>query len=116
LDHAIKLAEKYNAYEFLLLPEQEVGNEEGSSTDTSNALADWINQYQGDIPLVISEHGVEGIKMSDPFVRERPLFSFVHINAFGVLKRNSFESEGIKIGQGGFMHAFNKLRNAYKEV
>ncbi len=115
LDPAIKIAEKYNASEFLLLPEQEVSDKDNNSIDISNVLADWINQYKGDTPLVISEQGVEGIRTSNPFTQERPLFSFVHIDAFGVLKRNSFESEGIKIGQGGFMNAFDKLRNAYQE-
>jgi sulfatase maturation enzyme AslB (radical SAM superfamily) len=114
LDAATKLAEDLGAVEFLLLPEQPVNGDRGIDAHTTQALQRWVHQYQGNVPLTVSEDGAVGLPICNPLPAERGLRAFAHIDASGVLKRSSFDDHGVSIGSSGIMGALGELR--LKEV
>ena len=115
LDIAIALATEVGAAEFLLLPQQPTKRSNGIDNHTTKALQQWVSLYQGEIPLLISEAGSEGMPICTPVAREKGLSAYAHIDATGVLKRSSFECDGLKIEAQGVMQVLKKLRIRYKE-
>ena len=109
IDAAIQLASDLGASEFLLIPERRAGKDSGIDETTKTCLQRWINGYNGNIPLAISEDGVEGIPLCNPFKSETGLTAFAHINASGILQRTSFDSAGVLIQGEGVMAALDKL-------
>jgi MoaA/NifB/PqqE/SkfB family radical SAM enzyme len=110
LDAATKLAAEIGASEFLLLPEQPVRGRGGIDDHTTQALQHWVSLYQGAVPLTVSEAGADGLPTCDPLASETGLRAYAHIDASGVLKRSSYESNGVAIGDDGVMRALNVLR------
>lgn len=111
LDSAIQLAVEVGASEFLLLPEQPSPGGSGIDDITVQALRRWVGQYQGTLPLLISESGAEGFPICDPFELEAGLQAYAHVDAAGVLKHSSFDNVGVPIGAGGIMRALEILRH-----
>jgi hypothetical protein len=68
-----------------------------------------VTRYSGRLLLATSETGAEGMPTCNPFPREDGLCSYAHIDANGVLKRSSFDTEGVPIGVDGLMPALAKL-------
>ncbi len=110
LDTAVQLAENLGASEFLLLPEETTSKVAGIDDPTSNVLKQWISEYNGKIPLAISESHSEGFPICKPFNLETELAAFVHIDASGVIKRTSYDYSGITIGKDGVIAALDKLK------
>jgi MoaA/NifB/PqqE/SkfB family radical SAM enzyme len=110
LDDAVRLAYDTGAREFLLLPEQPVRGTGRIDAETTAALRTWVTNYRGQVPLSISENGATGFPVCDPFSVETGLDSYAHIDAFGVLKRSSFDETGVAIDREGVMAAVRALR------
>lgn len=110
LDEAIKIATKFKASEFLLLPEVSIGRGIQINNETSNLLKNWIKKYRGSVPLAISEGHTDGLPTCEPLITETGLTAFAHIDASGVLKRSSYDTDGIAINSDGVLLALQKLR------
>lgn len=110
LDVATEFAAEIGAVEFLLLPEQPAHGHGGIDAATSQALQDWVNHYQGSVPISISEVGADGLPVCNPLGAESGLRAYAHIDASGTLKRSSFDSGGVPIGAHGVMSALSILR------
>ena len=106
---AIKLAEKYQASEFLLLPEVAFGRGKAVEKRTLKQLSDWLKTYSGDVQLSISSSHAELAHTQAPLPNEIEELAYAHIDANGILKRCSFDTFGEVIGREGVMHAFGKL-------
>jgi MoaA/NifB/PqqE/SkfB family radical SAM enzyme len=114
LDAALAFAREWGASEFLLLPEQPVGRTTGIDRQTLSALAMWIGQYRGHIPLAISEtHADEAF--CETSSEERHLRAYAHIDANGFLKRSSYDPKGVLIGPGGVIDALQHFENGAAE-
>lgn len=109
LNIAISLAAEFGAAEFLLLPEQPIGRAKGIDDNTLSMLQDWVNKYRGNVPLAISEGHADGFPTCNPLNAETGLAAFAHIDASGILKRTSYDTDGIQITQNGVIAALHKL-------
>src|SRR5262249_16172122 len=112
LDAAIEFAAGIHATEFLLLPEQPAHGRAGVDELTSRALREWIVSYKGRMPLAITEEAADVSGTYLTVVYERCLFAYAHIDAIGILKRSSYDHDGIAIGSGGVMAALCLLHNS----
>jgi MoaA/NifB/PqqE/SkfB family radical SAM enzyme len=110
LDAAASLAAEVGASELLLLPEQPVRGRGGIDDQTTQALQRWVSIYRGAVPLTVSEAGADGLPTCDPLAGEAGLRAYAHIDASGILKRSSYENDGMAIGDDGVMPALNALR------
>lgn len=115
LDAATRLAAEVGASEFLLLPEQPVRGNGGIDDHTAQALHRWVSLYRGAVPLTVSEAGADGLPTCDPLASETELRAYAHIDALGVLKRSSYESNGVVIGDNGVIQALKVLRASWEE-
>lgn len=111
LSASVELAAEYGALEFLLLPEQPVQGHGGIDEITMHALLKWVNSYKGSIKLSISEVVGEQYPICDPLQHEKGLYAYAHIDASGVVKRSSYDKNGVKIGPEGIMHALMVLES-----
>jgi sulfatase maturation enzyme AslB (radical SAM superfamily) len=111
LDAAVTVATEYGASELLLIPEQPVRGREGIDRQTMQKLREWVNSYQGGIPISISEVASEGFPVCTAFRHETGLRAYAHIDATGVIKRSSFDENGVTIGPEGVLHALNMLEH-----
>ena len=50
------------------------------------------------------------LPLCNPLPKEIGLQAYAHIDADGVLKRTSYDTQGIKIGTNGVIEALNKLQ------
>ena len=115
LDAAVQLATDLGASEFLLLPEEAVGRGIGIDNETNITLRKWVKGYRGSVPLAVSEGGAEGLPTCDPLNAETGLAAFAHIDASGVMKRTSYDSSGVPIGESGVIVALDKLKTIKQE-
>ena len=115
LDAATRLAAEVDASEFLLLPEQPVRGRGGIDNLTKRELCRWVIGYRGTVPLMVSEAGADGLPTCNPLVLENGLSAHAHIDAAGILKRSSHESDGVQIGSEGVIPALEVLRRRYAE-
>ncbi|MBU4259705.1 MAG: radical SAM protein [Proteobacteria bacterium] len=116
IDSAANLAAELGAAEFLLIPEVSVRRGSGIDNDTVIKLQSWVSNYHGAVPLTVSEGGAEGLPTCNPFEHETGLASFAHIDAFGVMKRTSYDTSGIHIYEDGVIAALNKLKAIVQEM
>lgn len=114
LDAATQLAAKAGAAEFLLLPEQPVGERGGIAPDISHALRAWVRAYRGSVRLAVSELGAEDMPTCNPFSAETGLRAYAHIDAHGVLKHTSYDHTGVTIGNTGVIPALQELGRRVK--
>jgi sulfatase maturation enzyme AslB (radical SAM superfamily) len=116
LDAAVQLAADLGASEFLLLPEEPVGQGDGIDNETTTTLRKWVNGYRGSIPLAVSEGGAKGLSTCNPLSTETGLAAFAHIDASGVMKRTSYDLFGVLIRESGVMTALDKLKTIKQEM
>ncbi|MCK5431268.1 MAG: radical SAM protein, partial [Gammaproteobacteria bacterium] len=102
--------------EFLLLPEESVGQGVGIDNETTTTLRRWVKEYRGNIPLAVSEGGAEGFPTCNPLNTETGLAAFAHIDASGITKRTSYDKSGILIRESGVMAALDELKTIKPEV
>ena len=110
IESAARLAEKLGASEFLLLPEEPVSGRGGIDPKSTRVLCEWVGRYQGSVPLSVSQAGSDGLPTCDPLSSETGLAAFAHIDASGLLKRTSFDSTGIRIGEDGVLAALRLMK------
>ena len=110
LDGAIQLAAELGASEFLLLPEEPVGIGKGIDYETLTALQGWVNTNRGRVPLSISEGNADGFPTCDPLYLENGITAFAHIDASGVLKKTSYDLDGVPISDHNILLAVKKLK------
>lgn len=115
LDVAVELASEVGAVEFLLLPEQATDACSGIDDRTVEALRHWVRFYRGNVPLTVSEAGSDGLPTCNPLGRENGLRAYAFISASGVLKRSSFDADGVLIDEHGLIGALDVLRAQYGE-
>jgi MoaA/NifB/PqqE/SkfB family radical SAM enzyme len=111
IEAAAVFAEKVGASEFLLLPEQTVDGQGGITDATEQLLRDWVRRYSGAIRLAISERGAEDMPTCNPFRNETGLRAYAHVDAYGVLKRTSYDRAGVPIGSDGVMRSLHQLHD-----
>jgi molybdenum cofactor biosynthesis enzyme MoaA len=116
LPKAIEIASELGAREVVLLPEIAIGRGQGIDRATETALAEWIRGYHCSIPLGISETGATGLPVCVPWPKETGLCAYAHIDASGVLKRRSYDSDGVVVGRPGVIDAIQHLREQNAEV
>jgi hypothetical protein len=109
LNSAVDLASKLGATELLLLPEQPVRGIGGIDIETTQALRIWIKNYHGPIPLAISEAGSDNSSIYVKTTNEEGLLAYAHIDATGLLKRSSYDQEGVLIGPKGLIETMRSL-------
>lgn len=109
IDNAVTFAVSVGAQELLLLPESSVDDMSGIGTDTLSALREWVHTYHGSLQLSISESDAAGFPVCTPFTKEVGILAYAHIDADGVIKRSSFDQEGILIGEKGILEAIAML-------
>jgi len=114
LDAAITIASETGAKEFLLLPEQPVRGKGGIDAKTAEKLRQWVANYHGGVPLTVSEVGAVGMPFCNPFKSEVGLQAYAHIDASGMLKRSSYDNQGVAIGTHGIIKTLELLQN-YKQ-
>ncbi len=112
LDAATALAAEVGAAEFLLLPEQPVGDRDGIDPNTARALQVWVRDYRGRVRLAVSERGAEDMPTCNPFAAEAGLRAYAHIDAHGVLKETSYSHTGVAIGRTGVIAALQQLERS----
>jgi sulfatase maturation enzyme AslB (radical SAM superfamily) len=89
LDAAKDIILEAGARELLLLPER---SKNEMSEQTRAALRQWVAENSGDLPLSITEaSSVDGIPIAEPFVGDKGLRAYAHVNAFGAVSGTSFE-------------------------
>ncbi len=110
LDNAVTIAHNEGAVEFLLLPEQPVLGKGGIDTKTMHTLQAWAFSYRGSQQISISDVHAEGFPICNPFSKESDLLAYAHIDADGVLRRSSYDLNGVPIGDGGVIEALQNLR------
>lgn len=116
LDDAVAVAQDKGAAEFLLLPQQPVRGVGGIDSRTAERLREWVEAYQGDVPLAVSEGGAEGLPTCQPLKAETGLRAYSHVSAGGLLKASSFDADGVPIGRDGMMAAIDQLRAKLHEA
>lgn len=116
LPAATTLAAELGASEFLLLPQQPARGKPGIDPTTRQALCEWVKSYTGSVRLAISEIAAEGFPTCDPFSAEIGLAAYAHIDAHGILKRTSFDREGVKIGGAGIIEGLRQLHKNDKKI
>lgn len=109
------LADTIGARELLLLPEEPTNGRPGIETNTFNRLKEWVNNYQGRVNLVMSETRAESFPVCRTLLNERPLDSYVHINASGEVLPTSFSRLGVPLGTGTFHSALRTLQTQFRE-
>lgn len=109
LDRAVAICEKYGASELLLLPEVCSGLGTGIDEQSLMTLHKWAKGYKGSVRLSVSEPYKADFQVIEPCIKETDMQAYIHINANGEIKRNSFANESVLIGQNGVLRAIEKL-------
>lgn len=110
IDNAVDFVESVGAQELLLLPERSIGERCGIDVDTLHSLREWVHAYKGSLRLSISESDATGFPICTPFTKEVGIRAYAHIDADGIIKRSSFDQEGILIGEKGVLAAIAMLK------
>lgn len=109
LNKAVTIAQSEGATEFLILPEKPVYSKGGINAVTSHELQTWISTYSGAMRITMSDNFAEDFPNCNPFSKESGLLVYAHIDADGILKRSSYDLNGIPIGDGSVIDALRIL-------
>ncbi len=115
LDDVSVIAADLGACELLLLPQMPTHRCSRVNDDTLQRLRQWVATYAGPLKLCINEESAEGFPVCDPLAKESQLCSYMHVDATGVLKPNSYHATGVSIGNGRILHALDVLTNQLSE-
>ncbi|MDO8541832.1 MAG: radical SAM protein [Opitutaceae bacterium] len=107
-----ELATDLGATEILLLPEQATTHRTGLDGVMRTELQAWVRGYRGRVRLAISAQDAAGFPTADPFACTSALDSYAHIDARSVLKKTSFDREGVAIDATGVVAALDHLRHS----
>ena len=110
LDRVAHLLASLSVEELLLLPEIVSRGEILLSESGISTLRGWVASYGGPLRLRGSERTCAGMLPSISPPGDEALFRYVHVDADGIMKADSFASAGVPIGSGSFLDAFQLLR------
>ncbi len=111
IEEAVSFGEKMGASEFLLLPEVSFGRGSKIDPNTLCKIKDWVKQYKGTMSLAVSSNFAEEFSCELPLAKESASEAYAHIDADARLKSNSFETEGVRIGDGGVIAALRAMNS-----
>lgn len=100
LDRAVQIAEGEGVSELLLLPEVSVNGDLIVSGECMCQLRNWVEDYDGPIPIRVSESIMDVFPNAVSLPGDRSHRAYRHIDCNGVLKASSFSSSGVKITNG----------------
>lgn len=109
LDAVAALAAETGVVEILLLPEQPTATASGMSCRVADRLREWVARYEGTVRLGVSEQGVDGLPVAEPFADQPSIERYAHIDASGMLRATSFSSTGTEIGDDSFVTSYRRL-------
>ncbi|WP_082547564.1 radical SAM protein [Rhodanobacter sp. Soil772] len=109
LDELSELAHEIDASEILLLPQRATSSVGAASDAVGRKMSHWVAGYNGRVRLAISEESSGGLMTCDPLPLEKALRSYVHVTASGVVKVNSYATDGVNIGAEGLLAAIHQL-------
>jgi MoaA/NifB/PqqE/SkfB family radical SAM enzyme len=110
LDGLVDLARDVGAREVLLLPERPTRTGAGIDALTRRRLEDWIRTAERLVPLSISQADAsDALGLAVTYPNEDPLDGHAHVDASGVLKRDSYQRNGVVIGES-VLDALDALR------
>lgn len=115
LNEVAAVAADAGACELLLLPQVPVRGVSAIAPNDLQELRNWVQSYPGPLKLCINEASSDGFPVCDPFVKERGLRAYAHIDANGVLKSSSYAAEGVPLGQGSVLQALDRLAHELAE-
>ena len=110
LERVVRLLESLSVEELLLLPEIGTSGETRLSKNGISTLREWVASYGGPLRLRGSERTCSEMLPSVLPPGDKDLFRYVHVDANGIMKTDSFASAGVPIGSGSFLDAFKLLR------
>ena len=110
LERVAPLLASLSVEELLLLPEIGARGENLLSESGISTLRGWVASYGGPLRLRGSERTCDEILPSVLPPGDTDLFRYVHVDANGIMKTDSFTSAGVPIGSGSFLYAFKFLR------
>ena len=110
LDRVAHLLASLSVEEFLLLPEIGARGEILLSESGISTLRGWVASYVGPLRLRGSERTCAEMLPSVLPPGDEDLFRYVHVDANGIMKTDSFASAGVPIGTGRFLDSFQLLR------
>ncbi|TQS42772.1 radical SAM protein [Cryptosporangium phraense] len=112
LDDLAAFAVDAGASELLLLPEQPTAAVAGISDADAGRLAQWIRASRLPLRLAISRSGLEeSVPAVEVVPGEQPLDAYLHVDATGVLRRNSYAEVGVPVGES-IMSAVQAFKEA----
>lgn len=110
LARVARLLESLAVEELLLLPEIGKDGTPLLSNHAVAALRKWVTDYGGPLRLRGSERTCANMLPSVPPPGDEALHRYVHVDANGILKADSFATWGVPIGPCGFLDAFDRLK------
>ncbi|MEO7716910.1 MAG: radical SAM protein [Capsulimonas sp.] len=116
LDELDELAERTQASELLLLPEQPARGRDGIDPIATERLQCWVEKRRAGVPLRVSQAGSEGMPVCDPLPGEAGLRAYAHLDASGILRQSSYTKTGIDVGDDGIIAALSTLRQKIGET
>jgi len=110
LERVADLLASLSVEELLLLPEIGARGEILLSKSGISTLRGWVASYDGPLRLRGSERTCAEILPSVLPPGDEALLRYVHVDADGIMKPDSFASAGVPIGSGSFLDAFQLLK------
>lgn len=111
LNAVADIAASVGAVELLLLPERPARGRPGCNSRVVAALHRWIEDYRGPVPLALGEGDVGSLATAQPLPSETGLRAYAHIDAFGTLRRTSFDLAGELVDGRGVLAALHRLQH-----
>lgn len=97
------------ASELLILPQQQTSSSGAASGSSVRKASDWATQYSGPLRLSVGEVSASEFPICEPLPSEIGMRAYVHIDAAGYLRANSFGEKGKKISAAGVLAALSAL-------
>lgn len=111
LDQVLEVAVEFGAQDLLLLPELATKSRAGFDPQCQSQLRTWIVSNMAAARIAISASAcTDGLPKACPFQFDRDVDSYLHIDARGYLKRTSFVTSGILIGNKPIHSAIDALK------
>lgn len=110
MDRVARLLESLAVEELLLLPEIGKDGNPILSGHAVSALCKWVADYGGSLRLRGSALTCATMLPSVSAPGDEALCRYVHVDANGILKADSFAPEGVPIGTDSFLDAFKRLK------